>query len=58
MYQQFNIQQLYVLLTKCIFVLFVGMRTAIISLYSINRLIFITETYSASCAVRLKYVYS
>ena len=45
MYQQFNIQQFYVLPTQCIYVFCVDLRkkTAIISLYSINLLVFITQ---------------
>jgi len=36
MYRQCNIQQFYVLPTQCIYVFCVDLRTAIISLYSIN----------------------
>jgi hypothetical protein len=44
MYHQFNIQQLYVLPTQCIYVFCVDLRpTAIISLHNINWLVFITE---------------
>ena len=43
MYHQFNIQQFYVLPTQCIYV-WIWEQTAIISLYSINWLVFITET--------------
>jgi len=44
MYRQFNIQQFYVLPTQCIYVFCVDLRTkAIISLYSINWLVFIRE---------------
>jgi len=45
MYRQFNIQQFYVPPTLCIYVYFVWIweQTAIISLYSINWLVFITE---------------
>ena len=35
-YRQFNIHQLYVLHTQCVYVFCVDLRTAIISLYSIN----------------------
>ena len=44
-HQQFNIQQLYVLPTETVFVCFVWIweQTAIISLYNINWLVFITE---------------
>ena len=44
-YRQFNIQQFYVLPTQCIVVCFVWIseQTAIISLYSINWLVFVTE---------------
>jgi len=51
MYRQFNTQQLYVLPTQCIYVL-CGELTAIISLYSINWLIFIIETECVYCTVR------
>jgi len=44
MYRQFNIQQFYILPTRCIYVFCVDLRIAIISLYNINRLVFITET--------------
>jgi len=59
MYHQFNIQQFYVLSTKCIYVFFVWIReqTAIISLYSVNWLVFITETESVYCAVRTGSLY-
>ena len=45
MYHQFNIQQFYVLPTHTVFMCFVWIweQTAIISLYSINWLVFITE---------------
>jgi hypothetical protein len=44
MYQQFNIQQFYVLPTQCILCfVWVGVQTVIISLYSINWLVSITE---------------
>ena len=45
MYRQFNIQQLYVLPHTAVFVSFVWIseQTAIISLYNINWLVFITE---------------
>jgi len=54
MYRQFNIHQFYVLPTQCIYVfcLWISEQTAIISLYSINWLVFITETESVYCAVR------
>jgi hypothetical protein len=45
MYCQFNNQKLYVLLTHCTYVfVWIWEQTAIISLYSINWLVFITET--------------
>jgi hypothetical protein len=57
MYHQFNIQQFYVLPTQRIYVFCVDLRTtAIISLYSSNWLVFITETESAYCAVRTEYM--
>ena len=44
MYRQFNIQQFYILPTQCICVIYVDLgQTAIISLYNINWLVFITE---------------
>ena len=53
MYDQFNIQQFYVLPTQCIFVfVWISEQTAIISLYSINWLVCITETECVYCAVR------
>ena len=53
MYHQFNIQKFYVLPTR-VFMCFVWVweQTAIISLYSINWLVCITETESVYCAVR------
>jgi hypothetical protein len=48
---RFNIQQFYVLPTQCICV-WIWEQTAIISLYSINWLVFITETECVYCAVR------
>jgi len=54
MYHQFNIQQFYVLPTQLYFMCFVWIseQTAIISLYSIDWPVFITETDSVYCAVR------
>jgi hypothetical protein len=54
MYHQFNIHKFYVLPTQCIYVFCVDLRTktAIISLYNINWLVFITETRCVYCAVR------
>ena len=44
MYRQFNIQQFYVQPTQYIYVfVWIWEQTAIISLYSINWLVFITE---------------
>ena len=57
MYRQFNIQQFYVLPTQWIYVFCVDLRTAIISLYSINWLVCITETESVYCAVRTGSLY-
>jgi len=52
MYHQFNIQQYYVLPTQCTYVFYVDLRkTAIISLYRINWLVFITGTLCVYCAV-------
>jgi len=50
MYKMFNIHKLYVLPTECINVF--CMDLAIISLYSINWLVFITETKCVFCAIR------
>ena len=53
MYHQFNIQQFYLLLTQLyLCVLWNSEQTAIISLYNIKRLVFITETGCVYCAVR------
>jgi hypothetical protein len=58
MYRQFNIQQSYVLLTQCIYVFCVDLKqTAIISLYSINWLVVITETECVYCEVRAQNLY-
>jgi len=58
MYRQFNIQQFYVLPTQCIYVFFfIWEQTAIISLYSINWLVCITETECFYYAVRTEYLY-
>ena len=53
MYHQFNIQQFYVLPTQCS--VWISEQTAIISLYSINWLVFGTETQSVYSAVRTGY---
>jgi len=52
MYRQFNIQIFYVLPTQRIYVFCVDLSTAIISVYIINWLVFITETVSVYCTVR------
>ena len=59
MYRQFNIQQFYVLPTQTVFMCFVWIweQTAIISLYSINWLVCITETECVYCAVRTGFLY-
>jgi hypothetical protein len=54
MYRQFNVQQLYVLSTECIYV-WIWEQTAIISLYNINWLVFITDTECVYCAVRCTF---
>jgi len=55
MYHQFNIQQFYVLPTQCVYVfVWISEQTAIISLYSINWLVFITETGCVYCATQSK----
>jgi len=52
MYHHFNIQQFYILPTQCIYVfVWIWEQTAIISLYSIDWLVFITETECFYCAV-------
>ena len=53
MYRQFNIHQFYVLPTQ-LYLCFVWIseQTAIITLYSINWLVFITQTQCVYCAVR------
>jgi len=57
MYRQFNIQQFYVLPTQCIYVfVWIWEQTAIISLYSINWLVFVTERKCVYCAVRAEYL--
>ena len=58
MYHQFNIHKFYVLPTQWIYVFFVWFpeQTAIISIYSINWLVFITETEYVYCAVRAEYL--
>ena len=56
MYHQFNIHKFYILPTQYIYVFCVASeQTAIISLYSINWLVFVTETESIYCAVRTEY---
>ena len=56
MYRQFNIQQFY---PHSVFMCFVWIweQTAIISLYSINWLVFMTETECVYCAVRTGSLY-
>jgi hypothetical protein len=50
---RFNIQKFHMVLTQNLCVLYGSQKkTAIISLYSINRLVFITEVESVYCAVR------
>jgi hypothetical protein len=56
-YRQFNIQQSYVLPTQCVYVFCVDLRTAIISLYNINRLVCIPQTGCIYCAVRTWCLY-
>ena len=52
MHQQFNIQQLYVLPTLYLCVLYLSENTATCATYSINWLVFITEMKSVYSAVR------
>ena len=56
-YRQFSIQQFYVL-PHSVFMCFVWIweQTAIISLYSVNWLVFITETECVYCAVRTGFL--
>jgi hypothetical protein len=54
---RFNIQQFYVLPTQCICFVWIWEQTEIISLYSINWLVFITETECVYCAVRNEYYF-
>jgi hypothetical protein len=51
---RFNTHKFYVLPTQCVYVFFVWIseQTAIVSLYSINWVVFTTETESVYCAVR------
>ena len=58
-YHQFNIHQ-FTFCRHIVFIYFVWIweQTAIIFLYSINRIAFITETECVYCAVWVKYVYS
>ena len=58
MYNQFNIQQFYVLPTHTVFMCFVWIseQTAIISLYNINWLVCVTETECVYCAVRTEHL--
>ena len=57
MYHQFNTQQLHVLPHTAVFMCFVWIseQTAIISLYNINWLVFVTQTECVYCAVRSRY---
>ena len=52
MHQQFNIQQLYALLTLYLCLVFIWEQTATCATYSINWLVFITEMKSVYSAVR------
>ena len=52
MHQQFNIQQLYVLLRLYLCFVFISEQTATCATYSINWLVFITEMKGVYCAVR------
>lgn len=54
----FNIQELYSLFTLCFYVLYMELRKkkAIVALYSINYLAFITYTEFVLCAVRTECV--
>ena len=56
---RFNIQQFNILPTQCIYVfVWVWEQTAIISLYSTNRPVFVTETECIYCAVRTGSLYT
>ena len=41
----------------CMYFVWISEQTAIISLYSINCLVFVTETVCVYCAVRTGYIY-
>jgi hypothetical protein len=58
MYRQFNIRKFYVLPTHSVFMCFVWIseQTAIISLYSFDWLVFITEAECVYCAVRTEFL--
>ena len=58
MYRQLNIQQFYVLPTQFIHSVWISEQTAIISLYNINWLVFITGTECVYCSVRTGYLYT
>ena len=55
---RFSIQQFYVLPTQFMCFVWIWEQTAIISLYSINWLVFITETECVYCAVRTGSLYT
>ena len=59
MYRQFNIQQFYVLPKQTVFMYFVWIweQTAIISLYSINWLVFVMNTDCVLCEERNTVLY-
>ena len=57
MYQQFNMQQFYVLSTQFMCFVWIWEQTAIISLYSIDWLVFVSETQCVYCAVRTGSLY-
>ena len=54
----FNTHKFYVLPTQCMCFVWIWEQTAIISLYSINWLVCITETQSVYCAVRTGSLYT
>jgi hypothetical protein len=54
---RFNIQKFYILLTECIYVLYVAQKTVTFAIYSINWSVFITEMVSVYCMMRTWHLY-
>ena len=56
---RFNVNKFHLISTECIYVfLLISEQTAIIALYSLNWLIFITQTAGVYCAVRTGFLYT